>query len=368
MPVLRRKATTKPVPAAVESLMIALFRIVSAAVVAVALAVLAGTKIAAVISPPAVDLYRRVLIIQVACGTVALIYGVLLLAEQLGPTGLTGSDYGRWAIVAAIALAASWITDAAALRRAKPSLLATCLPAITALAAVSAMAVQTAPRLLHHKYTTWDVFLGYELPDPPNVVRLLTVWRFDSFIGVGALVLAGAYVFAYVRLRRRGDEWPVGRLLSWLIGCAALLFTSSSGVRAYGSAMFSVHMGEHMTLNMFVPVLLVLGGPVTLALRALPPAGDGAPPGPREWILWLVHSKVTAALSNPIVAFVLFVASLYAVYFTPIFNTLVRYHWGHELMTVHFLLGAFFVANLARLAARFGMSALELQHCRLPGA
>jgi putative copper resistance protein D len=26
------------------------------------------------------------------------------------------------------------------------------------------------------------------------------------------------------------------------------------------------------------------------------------------------------------------------VYFTPIFNTLVRYHWGHELMSVHFLL------------------------------
>ncbi|MUL65345.1 hypothetical protein BOO86_12780 [Mycobacterium sp. CBMA 234] len=307
-------------------------------VFAVALAVLAGAKIAAVISPPAADLCRRVLIIQVACGTLTLIYGVLLLADQLGPTGLTGSAYGRWAVIAMIALAASWITDAAALRRDKPSRLATCLPAITALAAVSAMAVQTAPRLLHHKFTTWDVFLGYELPDPPNVVRLLTVWRFDSFIGIGALVLAGAYLYGYVRLRRRGDDWPVGRLIAWLIGCAVLLFTSSSGVRAYGSAMFSVHMGEHMTLNMFVPVLLVLGGPVTMALRALPPAHDGAPPGPREWILWLVHSKVTAAVSNPIVAFVLFVASLYAVYFTPIFNTLVRYHWGHELMSVHFLL------------------------------
>jgi len=48
-----------------------------------------------------------------------------------------------------------------------------------------------------------------------------------------------------------------------------LVFTSSSGVKAYGSAMFSVHMADHMVLNMFIPVLLVLGGPVTLALRAL---------------------------------------------------------------------------------------------------
>jgi len=93
-----------------------------------------------------------------------------------------------------------------------------------------------------------------------------------------------------------------------------------------------------MTLNMFVPILLVLGGPVTLALRALPPAGDGKPPGPREWLLWLVHSKATAFLAHPVTAFILFVASLYLVYFTSVFDALVRYHWGHELMSVHFLL------------------------------
>jgi cytochrome c oxidase assembly factor CtaG len=120
-----------------------------------------------------------------------------------------------------------------------------------------------------------------------------------------------------------------------------LVFTSSSGVQAYGSAMFSVHMGEHMALNMFIPVLLVLGGPVTLALRVLTPAGDAQPPGPREWLLWLVHSKVTAFLAHPVTAFVLFVASLYIVYFTPLFNTLVRYHWGHELMSLHFLLAGY---------------------------
>jgi putative copper resistance protein D len=102
--------------------------------------------------------------------------------------------------------------------------------------------------------------------------------------------------------------------------------------------MFSVHMIEHMTLNMFVPVLLVLGAPVTLALRVLPSAAAGDPPGPREWIVRAVHSPFTAFLSSPITAFVLFVGSLYAVYLTPVFDTLVQYHWGHELMAVHFLL------------------------------
>jgi Cytochrome c oxidase caa3 assembly factor (Caa3_CtaG) len=163
-------------------------------------------------------------------------------------------------------------------------------------------------------------------------------WRFDTFIGMGGLTLAVGYALGFLRLRRPGDSWPVGRLVAWVAGCLVLVFTSSSGVKAYGSAMFSVHMGDHMALNMFIPVLLVLGGPVTLALRVLTPAGDAQPPGPREWLLWLVHSKVTAFLAHPVTAFVLFVASLYIVYFTPLFNTLVRYHWGHELMSLHFLL------------------------------
>ena len=141
------------------------------------------------------------------------------------------------------------------------------LAMIAVVALTSSMATQTAPRLLTHRFTTWDVFLGYALPDPPSVLTILTAWRFDTFIGVGALASAVGYTFGFLRLRRRGDSWPLGRLVAWLAGCLMLVFTSSSGVKAYGSAMFSVHMADHMVLNMFIPVLLVLGGPVTLALR-----------------------------------------------------------------------------------------------------
>lgn len=299
-------------------------------VFALALAVLAGMKVSAVIAPPKAELLRRVLALEVAAGAVALGYGALLLVLLATPGGLTGSDYGRLGALAGAALLVSVL--AARYPRAGA------LAAVLAVAAISAMAVQTAPRLLAHQFTAWDVFLGYQLPDPPNVLRLLTVWRFDLLLGVVAAVLAGAYVVGVLRLRRRGDSWPPGRLVAWLFGCAALLFTTGSGVRAYGSAMFSVHMGEHMALNMFIPVFLVLGAPITLALRALPAAGAGHPPGPREWLLWLVHSPVSRFLSHPATAFVLFVGSLYAVYFTPAFDTLVRYHWGHEFMSLHFLI------------------------------
>nr|WP_235672894.1 cytochrome c oxidase assembly protein [Mycolicibacterium hodleri] len=318
----------------------------SAIVFAVALAALVGVKVAAAVQRPDEQLAKRLLLVEITTGALVLGYGASMLAVLLGPAGLTGSGYGRAGAIAAATLTAVWVGDVASFvsRRRGGTAPGTALRIVGAtavvvvLAPIAAMATQPAPRLLAHAFTTWDVFLGYTLPDPPSVTTILTTWRFDTFIGIGAVVLGAAYLFGYLRLRRRGDGWPAGRLVAWLAGCLMLLFTSSSGVKAYGSAMFSVHMAEHMTLNMFVPVLLVLGGPVTLALRTLPAAGDGQPPGPREWVLWLVHSKVTAFLANPIVAFVLFVASLYAVYFTPIFDTLVRYHWGHELMSVHFLL------------------------------
>ena len=311
----------------------------SVIVFAVAVSVWAGVTIVAAMAPADPAVRGRVAISAAVAGSVALGYGLVLLALRAGFGDLVGSGYGRLGLLVAMALVVGVIGDLTAGRsRRRWAAVPGAVVAMGAIAALSAMAVQTAPRLLSTQPTVFDILLGYQLPGAPTPLRLLSFWRFDAFLGVAALVLAGAYVLGVVRLRRRGDRWPAGRTVSWLAGCAALLVATGSGVRSYGSAMFSVHMVEHMTLNMFVPVLLVLGAPVTLALRVLPSAAAGAPPGPREWIVRVVHSPFTAFLSNPITAFVLFVGSLYVVYFTPLFDTLVRYHWGHEFMAVHFLL------------------------------
>ena len=311
-------------------------------VFALALAVLTGVKLSAVLSPPGGDLRRRIQLLEVGAGAVAVVYGAVLAALMTAGTTPLSSEYGRLLLCGAALLTAVWLIDLADLVR--PGWLAPAASVGTAVAmaavtgCLSAMALQAPPRFRVHEFTLWDIFLGYELPGPPTGLNLVTVWRFDPLLGTGAIVLAAAYLVGALRLRRRGDHWPTGRTVAWLAGCAALLITTGSGVRAYGSAMFSVHMGEHMALNMFVPVLLVLGAPVTLALRALPPAKNGAPPGPREWLLWFVHSRFTRFISHPVTVFVMFVGSLYAVYFSPLFDTLVRYHWGHEFMSVHFLL------------------------------
>lgn len=183
-----------------------------------------------------------------------------------------------------------------------------------------------------------EVLIGYDLTAPPTALRLAFDWRFSLIFGSAAIAFAVLYVAGVRRLRRRGDAWPVGRTVGWFCGCAALLVGTSSGIGRYGPAMFSVHMGQHMILSMLVPILLVLGAPVTLALRALPAVGRGAPPGPREWLLAAVHSPPSRFLTNPLVALPLFVGSYYALYFSGLFAAALPQHPAHLIMNVHFLL------------------------------
>ena len=117
--------------------------------------------------------------------------------------------------------------------------------------------------------------------------------------------------------------------------------TTSSGLGRYMPAMFSVHMAAHMLLSMLIPILLVLGAPTTLALRALPTAGKGNPPGPREWLLAGLHSRWSQFFTHPVVATVMFVAGFYGLYFGGIFDAAASHHAAHVLMNLHFLLSGY---------------------------
>ena len=186
-----------------------------------------------------------------------------------------------------------------------------------------------------------DVKIGYDFTGPPTPARVLFDWRFDLIFGTAAIVFAALYLAGVRRLRRRGDEWPPGRTVAWLLGCATLLLASSSGLGRYMPAMFSMHMAVHMLLSMLVPILLVLGGPVGLALRALPAAGRGDPPAMREWLLAALHSKLSRFLTNPVVATALFVAGFYGLYLGGLFDAAVGSHIGHVVMNVHFLVSGY---------------------------
>jgi cytochrome c oxidase assembly factor CtaG/putative copper export protein len=186
-----------------------------------------------------------------------------------------------------------------------------------------------------------DVKIGYDFAGPPTPARVLLDWRFDLIFGTAAIVFAALYLSGIRRLRRRGDNWPPGRTVAWLLGCMALLFVTSSGLGRYMPAMFSMHMADHMLLSMLVPILLVLGAPVSLALRALPTAGRDDPPGMREWLLAALHSRLSRFLTNPVVATVLFIAGFYGLYLGGLFDAAVGSHMGHLAMNVHFLVSGY---------------------------
>jgi len=184
------------------------------------------------------------------------------------------------------------------------------------------------------------VVLGYDLPPAPSIGRLLVgEARPDAYtIALGGLLVA-LYLAGLRRLRRRGDVWPVGRTIAWCSGVLVLVLVTNSGIATYARVLFSVHMAEHMTLSMLVPILLVLGAPITLALRTLPGKPDDR--GPREWLLAVLHSGPAKVLAHPVVAGTIFVASFYVLYFTGLFPTLMQAHWGHVVMTTHFVLSGF---------------------------
>ena len=184
------------------------------------------------------------------------------------------------------------------------------------------------------------VILGFDLPPEPTISRLLLgEARPDAYaLTVGALLIA-LYLAGLRTLRRRGDSWSTGRTIAWCAGVLVLVLVTSSGVATYARVLFSVHMTEHMVLSMLVPILLVLGAPITLALRTLPSQRDDR--GPREWLLSLLHSRPATVLAHPVVAGTIFVASFYVLYFTELFPSLMDGHWGHVAMNTHFVLSGF---------------------------
>jgi len=96
-------------------------------------------------------------------------------------------------------------------------------------------------------------------------------------------------------------------------------------------------MVQHLLLMMIAPILAALSGPVTLALRALPKATDPAWPGPREWLMSALSSRTAKMLTQPLVALALYVVSIYAMYFTGLYELALRSHAAHLLMVLHFL-------------------------------
>lgn len=184
--------------------------------------------------------------------------------------------------------------------------------------------------------TPAEILTGEPLPPPPNFSRYFTEWSLDPLWVVVAVGLSAAYIVGFINLRRRGDSWPIRRLICWLIGMIFLVYVTSGGARVYGEIQFSGHMIQHMLLIMVVPLPMVLGAPITMLMRGTKARTDGSR-GIREWVLWLVHTPYMRFFANPIFASVNFAGSLVIFYYSGVMKYALEWHLGHELMIIHFL-------------------------------
>ncbi|WP_344882911.1 cytochrome c oxidase assembly protein [Zhihengliuella alba] len=271
-------------------------------------------------------------------------YGVVLLAKVALTVllGVLGYLHRRRTIPA---LLAGRISAAAAAWRIV-AVETIVMAAVFGLATVLGRTAPPVPELEPENPSPARFLTGYELPPPLTAESWVTSWRIDWLWVAIIAILAVFYLYGFVTLRRRGDAWPVLRLVSWLVGLAALFYITSGVLAVYGMVLFSSHMVGHMALTMVVPFFLVLGAPVTLALKAVPARTDGSR-GPREWILSIVHSPVSRVITHPLFAAANFAGSIIIFYNTDLFRFALSEHVGHELMNVHFLLtGYIFALNM----------------------
>jgi putative membrane protein len=172
------------------------------------------------------------------------------------------------------------------------------------------------------------------MPTAPPDLGSLVAWHPQPIplILVGCLVVGLLYAWGVVRLARRGDRWPVHRSLIFGLGLLSIVAVTATGIGGYGMRLFSVHMSQHMVLSMLAPPLLLIGAPITLLLRALPARGRA-----RKVLLAVLRSRAASVLTAPWLTLPLFIASLYGLYFTPLFDAAMSTWLWHNWMLVHFV-------------------------------
>src|SRR4029453_5591737 len=164
----------------------------------------------------------------------------------------------------------------------------------------------------------------------PTPARFVLSWSFTPLVTVGLLAAAIAYLRGRRRLAAHGVACAARRTAYFLSGIAAIALALLSPVEAYDTALFSVHVAQHMLLTMVAAPLLALGAPVTLALRV----SRGRT---RRRLTRVLHSPPMRVIGHPLVAWVLFTMSLYALYFSPLFDLSLRRPFVHDLVHLHFL-------------------------------
>jgi cytochrome c oxidase assembly factor CtaG len=160
---------------------------------------------------------------------------------------------------------------------------------------------------------------------PLSPATALREWQFAPLVTAGLVILAGWYLTAAWRVRRRhpARPWPITRTAAFFAGLAAICLATQSSIGAYDDVLFSDHMVQHLLLIMVAPPLLVFGRPVTLLLHSV-----GNPV--HKFVKRIARSKAVTALTWPPGVCVVYCTVIVVTHLTPLMNLVLENEAVHN--------------------------------------
>jgi putative membrane protein len=178
----------------------------------------------------------------------------------------------------------------------------------------------------------WSVLAHGEAARQPELPGVLLDWNLDPLALMGILLAAGLYLLAVQRVAAAhpSNPHPRHRTLLFLGGLLAIALALLSPIEAYEGQLFSVHMVQHLLLELAAAPLLLAGAPITLALRVASPAW-------RRRLLSVLRSRVLHAVSFPVIAWMLFAAVNWGWHFSTLYDQALENDLLHYLQHASFL-------------------------------
>jgi putative membrane protein len=163
----------------------------------------------------------------------------------------------------------------------------------------------------------------------PTFPGVLLDWSLDPLPLIGCVLAAALYLWAEHRIAIVHPANRVPRHRRWLFlgGLLVIILALSSPIDTYEDTLFSVHMVQHMLLELVAAPLLVLAAPITLALRA-------ASSRWRRVILAVLHSHVVRWIAFPLTAWLLFAAVNWGWHFSSLYEVALEndlVHYGEHI-------------------------------------
>jgi putative copper resistance protein D len=171
---------------------------------------------------------------------------------------------------------------------------------------------------------------------PPSAGAVLASWRFDPAVVVATLATGLLYGWAVRRVWRvRGRAvFPRVRVACFVSGLAVVYLAMESPVHWYAGLLLSVHMAQHMVLTMIGAPLLVLGGPVTLALEATSARTR------RRFLVPVLRGRFVRAVGSPAFGWSAFALVLWGAHIPTVYGLALRNQGVHSLEHAAFLASA----------------------------